>query len=79
MIKFKYLYQIKQEKEFVGYVNRDKKITFFSLTNIMNNSNKDLFNRIGYIRKIIWKGTDEKVSKKIIKIFDEPKKKKKND
>ena len=40
----------------------------------MKNTNKDLVNRIDYIRKIFLKGTNEKVNKKIIKIFDETKK-----
>ena len=65
---------ISDGKDIVGYVNKDKKIIFISSTNIMKNTNKDLVNRIDYIRKIFLKGTNEKVNKKIIKIFDETKK-----
>ena len=58
-------------KEFVGYVNRDKKIKFLEFCNIMKNSNKDLVNRVGYIRSNSFKGYRDKLINKIQKDYNE--------
>ena len=58
-------------KEFVGYVNRDKKIKFLEFCNIMRNSNKDLVNRVGYIRSNSFKGYRDKLINKIQKDYNE--------
>ena len=58
-------------KEFVGYVNREKKIKFLEFCNIMKNSNKDLVNRVGYIRSNSFKGYRDKLINKIKKDYNE--------
>ena len=53
------------EKIGIGYVNRDKTITFLPLTNIKKNSNKDFVHRFSKIRRIYYQIIRNKYLKKI--------------
>ena len=62
---------ISDKKETLGYIDRQKKISFIPLINAMENSNKDLISRLKYIKKVNNKDIKNKMQKKLNKSQDE--------
>ena len=60
---------ISDKKETVGYIDKQKKVSFISLMNAMQNSSKDLVSRLKYIKKVNYREIKDKMKKK----FDERK------
>ena len=55
---------ISDKYEKVGYVDKEKKKTFLPLSNILKNSNKDLLNRLKYIKQINYRFIKKKMENK---------------
>ena len=65
IFKDKIVILISDKKETLGYIDRQKKISFIPLINAMKNSCKDLISRLKYIKKVNYKDIKNKIQKKV--------------
>ena len=61
---------ISNKKKVLGYVDKEKKLSFLSLNNVWKNWNKDLKKRIKYIKQINAKIMKNRIKEKIENGYD---------
>ena len=61
---------ISNKKKVLGYVDKEKKLSFLSLNNVWKNWNKDLKKRIKYIKQINAKIMKNRIKEKIEDGYD---------